>query len=196
MITSSRFRILIRSCSKLPVVKGSQLIQPLFEYSGACAGCGETPYVKLLSQLFGDRLYVGNATGCSSIYGGNLPTTPYTKREDGRGPAWSNSLFEDAAEFSLGMRLTVDKFKERALMLLGYVAEKGCVDKTLADKIKVAALADIPEQDAIEQQRADVAELKKQCEKSVARECTFMLECSGLSRSQISMGNGRRWLGI
>jgi pyruvate-ferredoxin/flavodoxin oxidoreductase len=157
-------------------VKGSQLIQPLFEYSGACAGCGETPYVKLLSQLFGDRLYIGNATGCSSIYGGNLPTTPYTKREDGRGPAWCNSLFEDAAEFSLGMRLTVDKFKERALMLLDKVAEQGCVDKALADKIKQATLADSPENENIEQQRADVEELKKQCKKSNCAECNDMLD--------------------
>ncbi|MCJ7729622.1 MAG: pyruvate:ferredoxin (flavodoxin) oxidoreductase, partial [Sedimentisphaerales bacterium] len=90
---------------KTASVKGSQLIEPLFEYSGACAGCGETPYVKLLTQLFGDRCFIGNATGCSSIYGGNLPTTPYTTRADGRGPTWSNSLFEDAAEFAMGMRL-------------------------------------------------------------------------------------------
>ncbi|MHC4606096.1 MAG: pyruvate:ferredoxin (flavodoxin) oxidoreductase, partial [Planctomycetota bacterium] len=89
-------------------VKGSQFFQPLFEYSGACAGCGETPYVKLLTQLFGDRAYIGNATGCSSIYGGNLPTTPYTTNPDGRGPTWNNSLFEDAAEFGFGFRLAVD----------------------------------------------------------------------------------------
>ncbi len=87
---------------KANTVKGSQLIQPLFEYSGACAGCGETAYVKLLTQLFGDRAYIGNATGCSSIYGGNLPTTPYTTRKDGRGPTWCNSLFEDNAEFAHG----------------------------------------------------------------------------------------------
>ncbi len=102
----------IRSRFKLSTVKGSQFVQPLFEFSGACAGCGETPYVKLLTQLFGDRLMIANATGCSSIYGGNLPTTPYTKRADGRGPAWSNSLFEDNAEFGFGMRLTVDKLNE------------------------------------------------------------------------------------
>jgi pyruvate-ferredoxin/flavodoxin oxidoreductase len=89
-------------------VKGSQFLQPLFEYSGACAGCGETPYVKLLSQLFGDRALIANATGCSSIYGGNLPTTPWAKDADGRGPAWSNSLFEDNAEFGFGFRLAVD----------------------------------------------------------------------------------------
>ncbi len=99
-------------------VKGSQLVRPLFEYHSACSGCGETPYIKLLTQLFGDRLLIGNATGCSSIYGGNLPTTPYTKRGDGRGPAWSNSLFEDTAEFALGMRQTVDKFQSQALELI------------------------------------------------------------------------------
>jgi pyruvate-ferredoxin/flavodoxin oxidoreductase len=99
-------------------VKDSQLLQPLFEFSGACAGCGETPYLKLLSQLFGDRALIANATGCSSIYGGNLPTTPWTVNRDGRGPAWSNSLFEDNAEFGLGFRLTVDKQTEYAGELL------------------------------------------------------------------------------
>ncbi|MBN1975271.1 MAG: pyruvate:ferredoxin (flavodoxin) oxidoreductase [Sedimentisphaerales bacterium] len=179
---------------KAASVKGSQMIPPLFEYSGACAGCGETPYVKLLSQLFGDRLYVGNATGCSSIYGGNLPTTPYTKRDDGRGPTWSNSLFEDAAEFSLGMRLTVDKFKERALTLLEKVAEQDCVDKALADKIRVAALADIPENEAIEQQRTDVAELKKQCRKSNCTECKYLLELADyLVRKSVWAMGGDGW---
>ena len=94
--------------------KSSQFLEPLFEYSGACAGCGETPYLKLLTQLFGDRLLIANATGCSSIYGGNLPTTPYTTNRDGRGPAWSNSLFEDNAEFGLGMRLGVDAHQAAA----------------------------------------------------------------------------------
>ncbi|MCQ4765522.1 pyruvate:ferredoxin (flavodoxin) oxidoreductase, partial [Cloacibacillus evryensis] len=91
---------------------------PLFEFSGACAGCGETPYLKLLSQLFGDRAIIANATGCSSIYGGNLPTTPWAVNDQGRGPAWSNSLFEDAAEFGLGFRLTIDKHREYAAELL------------------------------------------------------------------------------
>ena len=98
--------------------KGSQFLRPLFEYSGACAGCGETPYLKLLSQLFGDRLLIANATGCSSIYGGNLPTTPWTVDEHGRGPAWSNSLFEDNAEFGLGLRLAVDHLEAQARRLL------------------------------------------------------------------------------
>jgi len=99
-------------------VKGSQILQPLFEFSGACTGCGETPYVKLVSQLFGDRTVIANATGCSSIYGGNLPTTPWSKNNDGRGPAWSNSLFEDNAEFGMGFRLTIDKHNEYAKELL------------------------------------------------------------------------------
>ena len=160
---------------KAASVKGSQLIQPLFEYSGACAGCGETPYVKLLSQLFGDRLYVGNATGCSSIYGGNLPTTPYTTRADGRGPTWSNSLFEDAAEFSMGMRLTVDKFAERALWLLDKAIEKGCLKKELAGQIRQATLVNDPANEAIEQQRARVDELKKVLVKSDCPECKHLL---------------------
>jgi len=95
-------------------VRGVQFLQPLFEFSGACAGCGETPYLKMLSQLFGDRLQIANATGCSSIYGGNLPTTPWAKNSEGRGPAWSNSLFEDNAEFGLGYRLAIDKQTESA----------------------------------------------------------------------------------
>jgi pyruvate-ferredoxin/flavodoxin oxidoreductase len=99
-------------------VRTSQLITPLFEYSGACSGCGETPYIKLLTQLFGDRLLIANATGCSSIYGGNLPTTPWTTNADGRGPAWANSLFEDNAEFGLGFRLSVDQHRARAQRLL------------------------------------------------------------------------------
>ncbi len=103
-------------------VKGSQLLEPLFEYSGACAGCGETPYVKLMTQLFGDRQIIANATGCSSIYGGNLPTTPYCTNSDGRGPAWSNSLFEDNAEFGLGMRLAVDSHQAIATRLIKQLA--------------------------------------------------------------------------
>ncbi len=103
-----------RDLVKKSAVRSSQVLQPLFEFSGACAGCGETPYIKLATQLFGDRMVIANATGCSSIYGGNLPTTPYTKNSEGRGPAWSNSLFEDNAEFGLGFRLSIDKQKELA----------------------------------------------------------------------------------
>ena len=105
-------------------VRETQVAQPLFEFSGACAGCGETPYIKLLTQLFGDRLLIANATGCSSIYGGNLPTTPYATGSDGCGPAWSNSLFEDAAEFGLGFRVSLDKQREFAEELLGRVGGK------------------------------------------------------------------------
>ncbi len=106
-------------------LKGTQLLQPLFEYSGACAGCGETPYIKLMTQLFGDRVLIANATGCSSIYGGNLPTTPYTKNADGRGPAWANSLFEDNAEFGLGMRLSVDQHASTARGLVAALRPRG-----------------------------------------------------------------------
>jgi pyruvate-ferredoxin/flavodoxin oxidoreductase len=104
--------------------KGSQFLEPLFEYSGACSGCGETPYLKLLTQLFGDRLLIANATGCSSIYGGNLPTTPYTTNRDGRGPAWSNSLFEDNAEFGLGFRLALDAQTAAAGFLVQHLASR------------------------------------------------------------------------
>ena len=148
---------------KKDTVKGSQFVKPLFEFSGACAGCGETPYVKLLTQLVGDRLYVANATGCSSIYSGNLPTTPYATREDGRGPCWANSLFEDNAEFGFGMRLGVDKFREFALELIDRVLAGSCGDAQY-DKALLQALktADQSTQAGIEEQRARVAELKKQ----------------------------------
>jgi pyruvate-ferredoxin/flavodoxin oxidoreductase len=112
-----------RSRVDFGTVRGTQFLQPLFEFSGACAGCGETPYIKILSQLFGDRLMVANATGCSSIYGGNLPTTPWTTGPDGRGPAWSNSLFEDNAEFGLGFRLTADRHTELARQRLAELPE-------------------------------------------------------------------------
>jgi pyruvate-ferredoxin/flavodoxin oxidoreductase len=141
-------------------LKGSQLSPHMFEFSGACAGCGETPYIKLLAQLFGDRTVIANATGCSSIYGGNLPTTPFTTRCDGRGPAWSNSLFEDNAEFGYGMRLTIDQFKRQAVELMDKLAGK--LDKSLADEILNAEQKD---QLQIEQQRERVAKLKAAAEK-------------------------------
>jgi pyruvate-ferredoxin/flavodoxin oxidoreductase len=112
-----------RTTLKLDSVKGSQLAQPLFEFSGACSGCGETPYLKLLTQLMGDRMVVANATGCSSIYGGNLPTTPWTVDSEGRGPAWANSLFEDNAEFGLGMRMALDHHEEAARHLVSELAD-------------------------------------------------------------------------
>ena len=138
-------------------VKGSQFIRPLFEFSGACAGCGETPYIKLMTQLFGDRAIIANATGCSSIYGGNLPTTPYAVRADGRGPAWSNSLFEDAAEFGMGMRLTADKLAQYAFELLDRLIAGDSHHRELLEAIRDA---DMSTQEGIEQQRARVAELK------------------------------------
>ncbi len=138
-------------------VKGSQLLRPLFEFSGACAGCGETPYIKLMTQLFGDRVLIANATGCSSIYGGNLPTTPYTTRADGRGPAWSNSLFEDNAEFGMGMRLTVDKLTQYAFELLDNAIEAMPGHQDLLVAIRDA---DQSEQEGIEAQRARVEQLK------------------------------------
>ncbi len=137
-------------------VKNSQLLQPLFEFSGACAGCGETPYIKLVTQLFGDRAIVANATGCSSIYGGNLPTTPWTKNKDGRGPAWSNSLFEDNAEFGLGMRLTIDKQTEYARELLPQFA--GLVGEELVHDL---LNADQSDEAGIQAQRERVALLKE-----------------------------------
>ena len=135
--------------------KGSQFAKPLFEFSGACAGCGETPYIKLVTQLFGDRALMGNATGCSSIYGGNLPTTPYCKRADGLGPAWSNSLFEDNAEFGMGMRLTVDKLNEYALQL---------VKELLPDMYDKVIKVDQSGLDGIEQQRENVQTILKKLE--------------------------------
>ncbi|MGH2570705.1 MAG: pyruvate:ferredoxin (flavodoxin) oxidoreductase [bacterium] len=136
--------------------RGSQLLQPLFEYSGACAGCGETPYLKVLSQLFGDRLLIANATGCSSIFGGNLPTTPWTVNAEGRGPAWSNSLFEDNAEFGFGFRLAVDAHRDAAAALVARLAED--VGEGLAAAILEA---DGTTEAGIAEQRARVAELRR-----------------------------------
>jgi pyruvate-ferredoxin/flavodoxin oxidoreductase len=136
-------------------VKESQFLEPMFEFSGACPGCGETPYVKLASQLFGDRMVIANATGCSSIYGGNLPTTPWRKNSDGRGPAWSNSLFEDNAEFGLGFRLAIDKHTDNAKEILEEI--KGEVGIELCESILNSKQENEPE---IFEQRARVQELK------------------------------------
>ena len=144
-----------RTKVKINTVQGSQLLQPLFEFSGACAGCGETPYVKLLSQLFGDRAIISNATGCSSIYGGNLPTTPWSVNHDGRGPAWNNSLFEDNAEFGFGFRLTVDKQSEHVRELVH--ALRDVIGDELADGL---IHAEQVTEAGIAAQRARVAELK------------------------------------
>lgn len=145
-----------RTKIKTNTIKGAMVLQPLFEFSGACVGCGETPYVKLASQLFGDRMIVANATGCSSIYGGNLPTTPWTKNTDGRGPAWNNSLFEDNAEFGLGMRVAIDKQTEQARELVLSLREE------LGSEFVDAILnADQSDEAGIYEQRERVAELKQ-----------------------------------
>jgi pyruvate-ferredoxin/flavodoxin oxidoreductase len=145
-----------RTTISLKTVKNSQLLEPLFEFSGACAGCGETPYLKLLSQLYGDRITIANATGCSSIYGGNLPTTPWSKNAEGRGPAWSNSLFEDNAEFGLGMRLTLDKQIEYAHELLPILADQ------VGEQLVTGLLnADQTTEAGIREQRERVALLKQ-----------------------------------
>jgi len=136
-------------------IKHAMMLQPLFEFSGACVGCGETPYVKLATQLFGDRMLIANATGCSSIYGGNLPTTPYTTNADGRGPTWNNSLFEDNAEFGLGLRLAVDKQAEHARELL-----KGLADKVGGDLAEGLLTADQSGEAGVHEQRERVALLK------------------------------------
>ncbi|MCP4648512.1 MAG: pyruvate:ferredoxin (flavodoxin) oxidoreductase [PVC group bacterium] len=137
----------------IDTVKGAQLMRPLFEFSGACAGCGETPYVKLMTQLFGDRAIIANATGCSSIYGGNLPTTPYCVTEDGRGPTWSNSLFEDNAEFGFGMKLAVEQLTERARALLKEVNSDSLTEDVLSAEQKT--------HQQIEEQRERIAKLKE-----------------------------------
>jgi len=139
--------------------KGSQFLLPLFEYSGACAGCGETPYLKLLTQLFGDRTLIANATGCSSIYGGNLPTTPYCKDANGRGPAWSNSLFEDNAEFGLGFRLAIDSHAQQAKILLRGLAGE------LGEELVTGLLNAVQDgESGLRDQRERVAHLRKKLE--------------------------------
>ncbi len=145
-----------RTKLKPATMKGSQILQPLFEFSGACVGCGETPYVKLASQLFGDRMIVANATGCSSIYGGNLPTTPWTTNPEGRGPAWNNSLFEDTAEFGLGMRVSIDKQHVYAGELLEGFREP--VGNELTDAI---LQADQTSEAGIFEQRDRISKLKQ-----------------------------------
>ncbi|HNQ95826.1 MAG TPA: pyruvate:ferredoxin (flavodoxin) oxidoreductase [Anaerolineales bacterium] len=142
-------------------IKNSQLLRPLFEFSGACAGCGETPYVKLVSQLFGDRAVIANATGCSSIYGGNLPTTPWSVDANGRGPAWSNSLFEDNAEFGLGMRLTLDKQNEYARELL-----ESITGEVGSEVVNAILNADQSDDAGIEAQRERVTALKNKLSES------------------------------
>jgi pyruvate-ferredoxin/flavodoxin oxidoreductase len=159
----------------LSTVKGSQFSRPLFEFSGACAGCGETPYVKLVTQLFGDRLLVANATGCSSIYGGNLPTTPYTTREDGRGPTWNNSLFEDNAELAFGMRLTVDKFNGYAKEISRKIMADGSCGAELKTLLGEILNANQSTQALIEVQRERVAKAKAELAKNSSADAKELL---------------------
>ncbi len=149
------------SLVNINTIKGSQYVKPLIEFSGACAGCGETAYIKLVTQICGDRMMIANATGCSSIYGGNLPTTPYTTRADGRGPSWSNSLFEDNAEFGMGMRLAKDKLMQEACELLSkaVACKCECSPKLKAIAEKILGNAQKTQQE-IEAQRGNVEELK------------------------------------
>jgi pyruvate-ferredoxin/flavodoxin oxidoreductase len=171
------------------LVKDNQLLQPLFEFSGACAGCGETPYIKLMSQLFGDRAIIGNATGCSSIYGGNLPTTPYSVNSAGLGPAWSNSLFEDNAEFGLGMRLAIDKQNEYAREL---VARLG---GAIGDELAQALLhADQTAEAGIFEQRARVKLLKEKLAGANTREARDLLSLAdALVQKSVWIIGGDGW---
>jgi len=178
-----------RTAVKTGTIKGAMILQPLFEFSGACEGCGETPYIKLASQLFGDRMVVANATGCSSIYGGNLPTTPWATNSEGRGPAWSNSLFEDNAEFGLGMRLAIDKQAEYARELLQQL--KADVGDDLVTQILEA---DESTETGIAEQRSRVKTLRdelKQIDTLAARELESVAE--NLSRKSVWIIGGDGW---
>ena len=174
---------------KFDTVKNVQLLQPLFEFSGACAGCGETPYIKLLTQLFGDRALIANATGCSSIYGGNLPTTPYTVNADGRGPAWSNSLFEDNAEFGLGMRMAVDQQQAYARMLVERL--RAGVGEALADSLLTNEQTT---EEGVNAQRELVAALKAKLNGSFAPEVRDLLSvCDALVKKSVWIVGGDGW---
>ncbi|HZC58925.1 MAG TPA: 4Fe-4S binding protein, partial [Chthoniobacterales bacterium] len=170
-------------------VREMQVAQPLFEFSGACAGCGETPYIKLLTQLFGDRLLIANATGCSSIYGGNLPTAPYTAGSDGCGPAWSNSLFEDAAEFGLGFRVSLDKQREYAEELLRKLT--GQVSECIANEILAADQHDAA---GVYAQRRRVAELKRELQRLQNDDAMRLLPLADtLARKSVWIVGGDGW---
>ena len=165
------------------------MLQPLFEFSGACAGCGETPYIKMLTQLFGDRMVVANATGCSSIYGGNLPTTPYAKNKCGRGPTWCNSLFEDNAEFGLGFRVSIDKQKEFAAELLKKLAAQ--LGEDLAQPVLNANQSD---EAGIYEQRERVAALKQKLPKLDSPEAKLLLPLADqLVKKSVWIFGGDGW---
>ncbi len=173
-------------------LKGSQFVKPLFEFSGACAGCGETPYVKLLTQLFGDRALISNATGCSSIYGGNLPTTPYTTNAKGEGPAWTNSLFEDNAEIAYGMRLCLDKQNEHALEIIDQIIEGQSGDfKTLLGEIKNA---DQSNTEGLEKQKDRVSKLKTILKEKNCTNCAELLSVAdSLVKKSVWAVGGDGW---
>ena len=178
-----------RSAVRHDQVKGSQLLQPLFEFSGACAGCGETPYIKLMTQYFGDRAIIANATGCSSIFGGNLPTTPYSLDANGRGPAWSNSLFEDNAEFGLGMKLAVDAQEHLAQRLLKESAS------TLGDDLVTAILeADQSTEDGIASVREHVDALKQKLQSATFDNSALLLSVAdSLVKRSVWIMGGDGW---
>ncbi|MCL2690395.1 MAG: pyruvate:ferredoxin (flavodoxin) oxidoreductase, partial [Chitinispirillia bacterium] len=160
-------------------IKGSQFVRPLFEFSGACLGCGETAYIKLLTQLVGDRLYIANATGCTSIYSGNLPTTPYTTRDDGRGPTWNNSLFEDTAELAYGMRLSVDKFEVYATEVAKKVMADGCCGDEVKNILGEILKSDQSTTALIDKTRELVAKAKAvlaKCDKEQAKELLSVID--------------------
>lgn len=178
-----------RTKAHVSTIKGSQLLQPLFEFSGACSGCGETPYVKLVSQLFGDRAIIANATGCSSIYGGNLPTTPWTKNHEGRGPAWSNSLFEDNSEFGLGMRLSIDKHNEYAKELLRLLSAQ--IGESLVNEILAADQSD---EAGIYEQRQRVEALKDRLRQAGTGDAMNLLSLADyLVRKSVWIIGGDGW---
>lgn len=178
-----------RSALKSNTIKGSMILQPLFEFSGACLGCGETPYIKLATQLFGDRMLIANATGCSSIFGGNLPTTPFTRNSEGRGPAWSNSLFEDNSEFGFGMRIAIDKQMEHAKELLHRLKSK--LDNQLIDDILSAEQSD---EAGIYEQRQRVAQLKVQLKtKDDPQSRTLLQLADSLCRKSVWLVGGDGW---
>lgn len=178
-----------RSALKIDTIKGAMVLQPLFEFSGACTGCGETPYIKLASQLFGDRMVVANATGCSSIFGGNLPTTPWTCNADGRGPAWSNSLFEDNAEFGLGMRVAIDQHQQQASELL--VALKDQLDTQLVEGI---LSADQEDEAGIFEQRKRVEQLQQQLKAIDTEQARHLAQLAeNLCRKSVWIVGGDGW---
>ena len=178
-----------RTALSMAQVKDIQLLEPLFEFSGACSGCGETPYIKLMSQLFGDRTVIANATGCSSIYGGNLPTTPYTFNKEGRGIAWSNSLFEDNAEFGLGMRLSIDKQNEYARELASKLVTE--IGSSLVDQL---LNADQSNEKGIQEQRARVEQLKRRLASLVSDDAKSLLSIAdSLVKKSVWIVGGDGW---